>query len=310
MNSKYNDSRDATFNELYEIALEDPNVIVLSVDTGALIFKEFKKNIPEQFHFVGIAEQNAMSVAAGLALTGKHVFVFGISNFVTTRCFEQIKIDICSMNASVTILGMGTGYVYNADGPTHHMTEDVSIMRSLPNMKIFSPSDYAMTSKLVHLAYKTKGPSYLRIDKGPFKHLYKDGDNFSDGLSVLKEGRDIKIIATGIMVQEAMTIVEELDKIGIDVGLVDVYRLKPINKEKLATEIKKSDRIVTLEEHTIQGGLGSIVLELMSEKEILRPVKLFGIPDVFQHEVGSRAMLRSICGFDNKTIIKLLAKRN
>lgn len=309
MSKTYNDTRDATFQELYDIALGDPNVILLTADTGALIFKEFKENMPKQFFNVGVAEQNAMSVAAGLALTGKHVFVFGITTFVTFRCYEQIKIDICSMNLPVTILGMGTGYVYSSDGPTHHMIEDVSIMRALPGMTIWSPSDYTMTAQVVHLAHKTPGPSYIRIDKGPFPHIYDNSNHdFGDGLAVLKPGKDLTIVATGIMVSQALVLADELKKHGIQAGVVDLYRLKPVNKKLLIDAIKLSKRMVTLEEHTVLGGLGSIVHEILADNGILTPVKVFGIPDKYRCEVGSREMLRSLDRLDVPSISKTVLR--
>ncbi len=304
MSKIYNDTRDAAFEELYEIALSDPRVVVLSADTGALMFKEFKRNIPEQFFNVGVAEQNAISVAAGLALTGRHVFVFGISNFVTLRCYDQIRIDICCMELPVTILGMGTGYTYSSDGPTHHMIEDVSVMRALPGMTIWCPSDYMMTAKVVHMAHKTHGPSYIRFDKGPFTHIYDNSNhNFSDGLAVLKSGKDLTIVATGIMVSQALKLVDEFKKQGIEAGVVDLYRLKPVSK-KLINALKASERIVTLEEHTVLGGLGSIVLETLADNEILIPVKVFGIPDKYRYEAGSREMLQSLDGLDVPSISK------
>lgn len=305
MNKIYNDARDATFQELYEIALRDPNVVVLSADTGALMFKEFKRNIPKQFFNVGIAEQNAISVAAGLAVTGKHVFVFGIANFVTLRCYEQIKIDICCMKLPVTILGMGTGYAYSVDGPTHHMTENVSIMRALPDMTIWCPSDYTMIASVIHLAYKTPGPSCIFFDKGPFTHIYDNSKhNFCDGLAVLKPGKDLTIVATGIMMSQAIKLVDELEKHGIQAGLVDLYRLKPVNKKMFINAVKNSRRIITLEEHTILGGLGSTVLEILADNGILIPVKVFGISDKYRREVGSREMLRSLDGLDILSISK------
>lgn len=305
MSKTYNDTRDATFGELYDIALGDPNVILLTADTGALMFKEFKKNIPKQFFNVGVAEQNAMSVAAGLALGGKHVFVFGITTFVTFRCYEQVKIDICSMGLPVTILGMGTGYVYSSDGPTHHMTEDVALMRALPGMTIWSPSDYTMTAQVVHLAYKTPGPSYIRIDKGPFLHIYDNSNHdFGDGLAVLKPGKDLTIIATSIMVSQALALADGLKKRGIRAGVVDLYRLKPVNKKLLIDAIKPSKRVMTLEEHTVFGGLGSIVCEIMVDNGIHVPIKMFGIPDKYQCEVGSREGLRLLDGLDVASISK------
>lgn len=303
MSSVYDDTRDATFCELYKIAIADPNVIVLSADTGAMMFKEFAKNIPDQFYNVGIAEQNAISVAAGLALAGKHVFVFGISNFVTLRCFEQIKVDLCCMQLPVTILGMGTGYSYSSDGPTHHMIEDMSIMRSLPGMTIWCPSDCTMTAELVHLAYHTDTPSYIRTDKGPLTHIYDNVEhNFEDGFAVLKEGKDLTIVATGIMTSRALSIVDELEKQQIDAGLVDLYRIKPVNTVKLIEILKSSTRIVTLEENTVIGGIGSIVREILADNEIFIPVKVFGIPDKYTMEVGSRDRLCSLDGIDVSTV--------
>lgn len=298
----YNDTRDATFEELYQIALADSRVIVLTGDTGALMFQEFKKNIPKQFFNVGIAEQNAMSVAAGLALTDRHVFVFGITSFVTLRCLEQIKIDICSMGLPVTILGMGTGYAYSSDGPTHHVTEDVSVMRSLSGITIWSPSDYAMTAQIVHLAYQTPGPSFIRIDKGPFTPIYDNtSHDFNDGLAVLKPGKDVMIVATGIMVNQALQVAEELKKHKVQAGVIDLYRLKPVNKKLLVKTIGEK-RVITLEEHMISGGLGSIVQEVLSESEIYNPVKVFGIRDIYRSEIGSREMLRTLDGLDVPSI--------
>ncbi|MCX6262330.1 MAG: 1-deoxy-D-xylulose-5-phosphate synthase [Bacteroidia bacterium] len=299
MKKIYNDTRDAAFEELYDIALNDLRVIVLSADTGALMFKEFKKNIPDQFFNVGISEQNAISVAAGLALNGRHVFVFGISNFVTLRCFEQIRVDICCMGLPVTLLGMGTGYTYSSDGPTHHITEDIAAIRALPGMTIWSPSDYAMTAAVVHLAHKLKTPSYIRFDKGPFQHLYDDSDHdFKDGLAELQTGEDLTIVATGFMVGQALHIAEQLNAKGIKTGVVDFYRLKPVNSSKLVSIFRRTKRVVTLEEHMMAGGSGSIILEKMAENDIMLPVKVFGIPDTYRFEAGSRDMLQKLDGLD------------
>jgi transketolase len=292
----YNDTRDALFNELYQIAADDPKVIVLSADTGARKFKDFQENIPKQFYNVGISEANMMSVAAGLALSGRHVFVFGISNFVTLRCFEQVKLDICSMNLPVTILGMGTGYSYSSDGTTHHIIDDISIMRALSGMTIWNPSDYAMSAKLVHMAYELNSPSYIRFDKGPFRHLYDSfSKGFEDGMVELTPGMDATIVSTGIMVSKALEISLELSKKGLDVGVIDLYRLKPVNKELLRKLVSK--KVITLEEHSVIGGLGSIVAEALSD------VKIYGIPDVYHFEAGSREYLRKLDGIDNESII-------
>ncbi|MBU0847194.1 1-deoxy-D-xylulose-5-phosphate synthase [Patescibacteria group bacterium] len=306
---EYNDSRDAVFQELYQLALNDKNVMLLSADTGAMMFREFKKNIPEQFYNVGIAEQNLISVAAGLALTGKRVFLFGLTNFLTLRCYEQIKIDLCCMNLPVTILGMGTGYVYSDDGPTHHMTEDVSIMRALPGMTIWNPSDYTMMASLVHLAYRNNCPGYIRLDKGPFAHIYDfDDPDFSKGIYLLRKGNDVTIISTGIMVTQAFKVADELEDSGIRTGIIDLYRLKPVNSELLIEAVKDTKRIVTLEEHSIIGGLGSIVCETLAQNGISIPVKMIGIPDTFRREAYDREKMRSLDGIDAASVITTIKK--
>ena len=304
---KYSEARDAIFGELYEIALKDPRVIVLSADTGAKKFKDFQETIPKQFYNIGISEQNAISAAAGLALTGKHVFVFGIANFVTVRPFEQIRIDVCGMNVPVTILAGGTGYVYSYDGLTHHMRENIALLRTLPNMTIWSPSDYTMTAGLVHLAYKKKGPSCIFFDKGPFSRIYDDlGQGFSSGIKVLASGKDITIIATGIMITQAFQLVEELRRHGLEAGLIDCYRLKPVNESLLLAALKGSKRIVTLEEHSLYGGLGSIIREVLGNSNLLLPIKSFGIGDEYRFEVGNRDYLWALDGLDVTSMTKAI----
>jgi len=301
----YSDSRDAIFGELYSIASNDRNVIILSADTGMMMFKDFKKSMPEQIYNVGIAEQNTISVAAGLSLVGKKVFVFAIADFITLRCFEQIKIDICSMNLPVVIIGMGTGYMYSEDGPTHHMIDDISLMRALPGMTIWNVSDYTMAAAATHLAYENKEPSYLRFDRG-FTPKYTYETNFNDGLYVLKKGTSrpqVIIISTGVMVDQALKVSAELDELGISNGVIDLYRLKPLNEELFLNSIADAICIVTIEEHTIFGGIGSIVCETMAKHDILKPIKIIGIPDVLRSEIGDRETMRSFDKIDTKSIV-------
>lgn len=301
----YTDTRDATFAELYEIALQDSNVILLTADTGAFKFKDFEKNLPRQFYNVGIAEQNAISVAAGLALAGKKVFVFGISTFVTLRCYEQIKIDICCMDLPVTILGMGTGYGYSFDGPTHHITQDISIMRALPGLTFWSPSDCTLTGASLHLAYAAGGPNFIRIDKGPLKPIYDPQHyDFSDGLTVLKTGKDLTIAATGPMVTQAFPVIDELAGQGLDIGLIDIYRLKPLNHARLVESLSEAKRLVTMEEHTLSGGFGSLILEALADRGRCIPTKRIGIPDTYRLEIGNREYVRSLDDLHVPGIVK------
>jgi transketolase len=299
---------------LFNIATKDKNVILMTVDTGAFLFGKFKEALPNQFLNVGIAEQNAVSVAAGLALTKKRVFLFGISNFVTLRCFEQIKIDVCCHDLPVTIIGMGTGYVYPKDGPTHHMTDIISLTRTLPGMTVWSPSDYATIAAGVQLAYANDGPTYLYVDKGPFDVLYDNTANFSRGFSVLQKGLDLTIVATGIMVPQARRVAEALATQGISIGVIDLYRIKPLNEGDFAEALRDCQRLVTLEENTVVGGIGSLVCEVVAENNLSLPVKRLGIQDIYHCEIGDREMLRSLDGIDvnsvSQKIIKWLESRS
>lgn len=304
MIKEYKEARDAVFQELFEIASKDRNVILFTADTGALLFRKFKDELPGQFMNVGIAEQNAMSVAAGLSLSGKKVFIFGISNFVVLRCFEQLKIDVCCMGLPVTIIGMGTGYVYPKDGPTHHMTDIISLTRTIPGLTIWSPSDYAAIAGITRIAYESFRPNLIYMDKGPFITLYDNEHDFSKGLSLLRQGSDLTIVATGIMVSLAYQAVNELEKRGIDAGLVDLYRIKPLDEESLLDAFGNSGCIMTLEENTIIGGLGGLVCETVASRGFRATVKRLGIPDVYRCEVGERNELRALDGFDLSAIIE------
>lgn len=303
----YSDPRDAVFEEIYQIAEKNPEVILLTVDTGARKFKEFAKNLPGQFFNVGISEQNAISVAGGLASTGKKVYIFGIGTFVTLRCLEQIKIDICSMNFPVCIVGMSTGYGYASDGPTHHVIEDVALMRCLPNMKIWSPSDCSCLANAVQQSYKDNSPSYLRFDKQLFTPIYPEFYCFSDtgGIDCVLGGKDIAIVATSAMVSKAIEVAKSFK--AKSVGVIDISLIKPLNEDRLSEMISKYDKIITLEEHNIYGGIGSVVSEVVSKYNLNITVKILGIQDRYSSEVGSREYLCSLDNIDNKSIRKVIS---
>jgi len=302
----YHEARDAVFQELYNLAEKDKNVILLTVDTGAFLLKQFQQNLPEQFFNVGIAEQNSMSVAAGLALSGKKVFVFGISNFVTLRCFEQLKLDICCMDLAVTVIAMGSGFMYSKDGPTHHMTDVLTLTRTLPGIALWSPSDFNSITAATHAAYKSDTPNFIYMDRGPFDPVYAQNASFEDGVKTIRKGDSLTIVATGIMVTQAMQVATELSKEGIECAVVDVYRLKPLDANLLFEQLQGSSKIITLEENVTSGGLGSLVCETLAQRGAGIPVKMLGISDQYRTEIGDREMLRSCCGLDKKSIIKTI----
>ena len=326
------DMRDAFFDELYNIAKNDSQVILLTADMGAHSLVRFKKELKKQYINVGIAEQNMVSVAAGLSLGGKNVFIYTIVPFVTLRCYEQIKIDLCCMNLPVTIIGVGVGLTYGSDGPTHHGTQDVAVMRALPEITILSPSDSVLTSACARIAYKNTGPTYVRIDKGKLPLIYasvlgrrsrrgnedlselsrrgtsEENKDFLDGLAKLKDGSDLTIVSTGIMVHQALKVAEKLADHNISAGVVDLYRIKPINTELLVKFAGESKYIITIEENTVIGGIGSAVIEVLNDNGKNIPVKRISIPDEHCFKTGTREELHTFYNLDTESIVKIILK--
>ena len=296
--------RDAFFNELYEIAIKDRNIIIVSADMGAPSLDKFRKDLGNQFINVGIAEQNMVTVATGLALNGKRVFIYAIMPFATLRCYEMIKVNLSLMNIPVTIIGVGAGFSYDDSGPTHHSTEDIAVMRVLPNMTILSPSDSIMAAKFARMSCKMSGPNYVRLDREILPLIYKQDTSFSDGLTNLKAGKDVCIISTGNMVHRAIEVSNKLKEHSINAGVIDLYRIRPINEELLLNSIGQSKRIVTLEEHLLTGGMGSAVAEILIDNGKTTPLKRIGIRDKYYYAYGSRNNIQSLCGLDTDSVTK------
>ncbi|MBD3264787.1 MAG: hypothetical protein GF375_06770 [Candidatus Omnitrophica bacterium] len=295
--------RDAFFDSLFSLAVKDKNLLLLTSDTGAICHDNFREELSAQYMNVGIAEQNMIGVASGLALSGKKIYVYGIVPFVTMRCYEQIRIDLCCMDLNVTIVSIGAGLDYSTLGPTHHGYEDISLMRSLPPMKIYSPSDSLIADFICRNSYKEKGPKYIRLDRTGFPLLYKRQEDikFARGFSLLKEGKDVCIIATGRIVYNALQAAKKLSEFGIDSGVIDIFRIKPINAGGLWEAVRKNKVVVVLEEHFLHGGLGSAVSEIISQKPCAPLLKLLGISD-FCNEYGNRKQLQALNSLDPLTV--------
>ena len=293
--------RDAFLDELYKIASTDRRVVLVSADFGAPSLDRFRKGLSGQFINVGIAEQNMVSVAAGLALGGKIVFTYAILPFITMRCYGQTRVDLCSMNLPVTLVGVGPGYAYDDSGPTHHAPEDIAIMRVLPNIAIWSASDSEMAVSFARMAYDTSGPKYIRLDRT--KHpVGTDKRDLSQGFRELRRGEKLTIIATGYMVGRALKVADELAKHDIDAGVIDLYRIKPINQEVILGR----KRIVTLEEHFLPGGLGSIVSEIIVDSGQHSVLKRIGLPLEYTVHYGGREHLHELAGLDVKSVTKTI----
>ncbi len=296
--------RDAFIRKLHEEAKIDKDIIFISNEQGAVSLDKFREDLPKQFINAGISEQNIISVAAGMAHSKKKVIVYSIASFITLRCFEQIKIDLCVMNLPVTILGVGSCYSYSTDGPTHHATEDISIIRTLSNMKIYSPSDSVLTSALVSKAISTTTPMYIRLDRQILPVLYKENQTFDKGFKIIKEGKDYCIIATGIMVHKAIDIANALKKRSISAQVIDLYRIKPIDVDIFTDKMNSFSKVITLEEHTLNGGLGGIIAEIFADKKIMVEILRFGIEDKKLYDYGERELLHFQRNLDVKGILK------
>jgi transketolase len=302
--------RDALFDRLYEIAKNDKDVVIVSADMGAPSLDKFRKDLSGQFVNIGIAEQNAILISAGLALSGKKVFAYAIAPFITLRCYEQIKIELAAMNLPVTIVGVGAGLGYDDSGPTHHTTEDLAIMRVLPNMTINNITDSVMANAFADISCKTSGPNYLRLDREKLPNIYKKGHDFSEGVTVLKKSKDIYIVATGNMVHRALEVSDELKKHSIDAGVIDLYTL-PINEKLFLEAIANAKKIITLEEHILYGGMGSAVLEVLADNNKLIPVKRFGLDlrNGYCYKYGGRKHMQSLYGLDAQSITKAIYEK-
>ena len=294
--------RDAVFNRIYELALKDRNVIFITADMGAPSLDKFKTGLPKNFINAGISEQGMITVATGLALSGKKIFLYSIIPFVTERCIELVKVDISFMKLPVTLIGVGSGFSYNTLGPTHHGVFDVSLMRTLPDMTIFNCTDSAMADRITESAYKLPGPSYIRMDRENLPSLYSAQEDFSKGYSKLRSGKDFCIIASGVLVRRALDVADELARHSINAGVIDLYRLKPIDRRMLEEIAKETGKIVTLEEHVKAGGMGSALGEMILDQDLDLKLKVLGIDDRFIPVYGRRDFIQQQTGLDKESI--------
>jgi len=281
--------RNAYIATLHELARDNRDILALVSDNGAIVYDEFRRDFPDQFINVGIAEQNLVSLAAGLAACGKMPFAYTIAGFLTMRAFEQVRNDVCLQKTNVKLVGIGVGFVYSDLGPTHHSTEDIALMRALPGMTIFSPADPVETRNVTRAAGEIEGPVYLRLATSRTPVIYEDDYDFQVGRGVtLREGDDLTIIATGNILHEVLRGADDLEKAGISARIVNLHTLKPIDEEIIVKAAAETRAILTVEEHTILGGLGSAVAEVVAEN-LSEPVrfKRMGLKGVFPSGYGS-----------------------
>jgi transketolase len=300
--------RTAFVKSMVAIARQDESVYLLTGDLGFGVLEEFRDAFPKRFYNVGVAEANMAGVAAGLALSGKKPYIYSIATFAALRCLEQIRNDICYQNLDVTIVGVGAGLSYSLYGASHQSIDDVGIMRSLPNLVVACAGDPAETGLLMNHSHQHPGPYYLRLGTKGEPVLHQSPPAFRVGQgAVLLEGADMTVMATGNMLESAHRAAAQLKSDGIDVRLITMPYIKPIDRELIRKAAKETGVIVSIEEHSIIGGLGTAIAEVLAE-EGLQPVlfKRIGLPDVFPPEVGGRAYLRHIYKLSVPEIVDML----
>ncbi|HBM76328.1 MAG TPA: transketolase, partial [Clostridiaceae bacterium] len=297
-------TREAYGKALVELGKKNKNIVVLDADLSkSTRTAEFGKEFPERFIDMGIAEGNMMATAAGLATCGKIPFASSFAMFATGRAFEQVRNSICYPKLNVKIAATHAGVTVGEDGATHQSVEDVSLMRSIPNMVVINPADAVETKAAIFAAAEHKGPVYIRLGRYGVPVIYDEADyKFELGKSItIRDGKDVTIIAAGVLVSEALKAYDILNKEGISARIIDMHTIKPIDKDAIIKAAKDTGAIITAEEHSIIGGLGSAVAEVLSE-EYPVIMKRIGLNDVFGQS-GQAGELLNFYGLSADNIV-------
>lgn len=291
--------RDVFLLSIYEKMAEDTAIFFVTADFGSPILDKIRADYPERFINVGIAEQNLINVSVGLALEGFTVYAYAIAPFITMRCYEQIRVNISVLSSvremNINIIGVGAGVSYAMSGPTHHCLEDLSIMKTLPNIEVFSPSDYVTAEAYVERTLSIKKPKYIRFDAKPMISLAESIENINDGFRVLKEAKKLAIISTGYMTQKISEIIEDFD-----VKSIDIYNINNYNKDKLTNTLKNIETIITIEEGFINcGGLDAEINFNFKDKKIIN----LGFEKKYTFEIGDREFVHQENGLGKDDIL-------
>lgn len=296
--------RDTFVKTLVELAKEDKNIELITGDLGFGVLKPFWEQCPDQFTNAGIAEQNMTTVAAGMALEGKTVFTYSIGNFPTLRCLEQIRNDCAYHNANVKIVCIGGGFVYGSLGMSHQATEDLAILRALPNVVVMAPADLVEAEECTKALVNYQGTAYLRLGRGGEKRIHEKIEDFQIGKAIkVKDGKKVVIFSTGAIFEEVQEAYDILVSKGIEPAVYTFPTVKPLDVKLIRECSMEYDMVVTCEEHNIVGGFGSAVAEVMAE---MREKKAFllriGLNDEYSVKVGNQKYLKEQYGMDAKSI--------
>lgn len=302
--------RDTFVRTLVELAKKDKSIELITGDLGFGVLKPFWEECPDQFTNAGIAEQNMTTVAAGMALEGKNVFTYSIGNFPTLRCLEQIRNDCAYHNANVKVVCIGGGFVYGSLGMSHQATEDIAILRALPNVVVMAPADLVEAEECTKALANYKGTAYLRLGRGGEKRIHDKIENFEIGKAIkVQDGRRVAIFSTGAIFDEVKDAQTALEKNGIIPAIYTFPTIKPLDKDLIEQCSKEYELMVTCEEHSIIGGIGSAIAEVLAElKKPKATLVRIGIEDKYATCVGNQKYLRSIYRIDSKSITKIILR--
>ena len=293
------------FNKtLVECAEKDKRIHLVLADIGYGEIEPFARKFPDRYMNCGVMEQNMTGVACGIAMEGNIAITYSIANFPTLRCLEQIRNDVCYHNANVKIVIIGGGVSYGPLGISHHSTEDIAIMRALPNMVVIVPSDKQEAEAATRAMLEYQGPVYYRCGYVGEKDIHHGKIDYKIGKAIeVESGNDVTLIYTGPLGLDAQRAVEAVRAQGIHCRLLSMHTIKPIDREAIVKAAKETGRIITVEEHNLSGGLGSAVAEVLADEDCLGvKFKRMALPDVFVHEVGSQQWLRDLYGLNQKDI--------
>ncbi len=298
--------RNAFAEELTELAAADERIVMLSGDIGNRLFDNYKSRFPDRFLNCGVAEANMMGMAAGMAMSGMRPIVYTIVPFVTTRCLEQIRVDVCYHNVPVIIIGVGGGLSYAGLGATHHSCEDIAFLRMLPEMTVVCPADRHETRAALRAAVQKNGPVYLRLGKKGEPDVHPQMPDFEIGKSLtLQSGNDVALVGTGNILPVVQNAAKSLEQRGVSTRVVSMHTVKPLDEELLRDVFATCRVVATVEEHSRLGGLGGAVAEWLSEQtpQAARLLRL-GTDDVFLHEAGSQDFARGKFGLNAEQIVQ------
>ena len=301
--------RKTSLDCVYKLAQQDERVLFIGSDLGPGVLADFKENIPERFFMEGIAEQHIIGMAAGLAFDGFIPYVNTIATFLTRRCFDQLAVDLCMHDLPVRLIANGGGLVYAPLGPTHQAIEDIGILRTLPNMTVVAPCDADEMRRLMDASLDWPHPLYIRLAKGGDFIISKSELGFEIGKGIqLKTPGDVLFVTNGITAQRALEAAEILCDEKIDCGVFHMHTIKPFDHNGLFQASESAKLVVTIEEHVLNGGMGSAVLEAFSDNGLKKTVVRLGIPDVFAEQYGSQEIIMAGFGLDPDAIAKTVIK--